>query len=184
MHDGLERSMNGPSDTTPLPTRVTLLVVLAITAATVGMLLLGSIDTAQPAAIAPLLWLFTGLFVLRVAGQVLVALRPRKWLPPMWQWNLIPYPILLPIQIVFIVVMVWINLAFTSASGIAAAKSEGSGSFLIVFSAMYALAMAVRYVVRMHRRPDQRWFGGTIPIVFHFVLASYLYTLGCFYATP
>jgi hypothetical protein len=44
--------------------------------------------------------------------------------------------------------------------------------------------MAIRYVVRMRRRPDQRWFGGTIPIVFHFVLASYLYTLGCFYVTP
>jgi hypothetical protein len=176
--------MGGPPDTTPFATRVTLLVALAITATTVGMLMLGSIDPAQPAAIAAILWLFTGLFVLRVAGQVLVALRPRKWLPPMWQWNLIPYPILLPIQIVFIVVMVWIDMAFTTATGIAATKSLGSGDFLIVFSAVYALSMAIRYVVRMRRRPDQRWFGGTIPIVFHFVLASYLYTLGCFYVTP
>lgn len=184
MHDRIERSMNVPSDTTPLPTRVALLVVLAMTAATVGMLLLGAIDAAQPAAIAPILWLLTGLFVLRVAGQVLVALHPREWLPPMWQWNLIPYPILLPIQIAFIVVMAGINMAFTTATGIAATKNSGSGNFLIVFSVVYALVMAIRYVVRMRRRPDQRWFGGTIPIVFHFVLASYLYTLGCFYVTP
>lgn len=176
--------MNGPSDTTPFPTRVALLVVLAMTAATVGMLFIGSINATQPAAIAPILWLLTGLFVLRVAGQVLVALHPRAWLPPMWQWNLIPYSILLPIQIVFIIVMVWINMAFTTASGIAAIKSSGSGNLLIVFSVVYALVMAIRYGVRMRRRPDQRWFGGTIPIVFHFVLASYLFTLGCFYVTP
>jgi hypothetical protein len=35
----------------------------------------------------------------------------------------------------------------------------------------------------MHRSPDQRWFGKTIPIVFHVVLASYLYALGSFYVT-
>ena len=60
--------------------------------------------------------------------------------------------------------------------------AECFGRFLIVFSGVYALAMAIRYVVRMSRQPDQRWFGGTIPIVFHFVLASYLYVLGSVYA--
>lgn len=174
--------MNEPSDTTPYPTRVTLLVALAITAATVGMLWVGLIDSSHPDAIAPLLWLYTGLFVLRVAGQVLVAIRPRKWLPPMWQWNLIPYAILLPIQLVFIVVMLWIDMAFSTATGIAAMNSSGIGNSLILFSAGYALAMTIRYVIWMRRRPDQRWFGGTIPIVFHFVLASYLFTLGLFYA--
>jgi hypothetical protein len=43
--------------------------------------------------------------------------------------------------------------------------------------------MAVRYVVRMGRQPDQRWFGGTIPIVFHWVLASFLFVLGSFHAS-
>jgi hypothetical protein len=170
------------TDATPLATRVWLLIVLAITAAAQGMHLLGSIDPKEPSDIASLLWLFTGLFVMRVAGQVLVALRPQQWLPPMEQWNLLPYPILLPIQIVFIVVMVWIDISFTSSTGIATAKNPGFGQFLIGFSAVYAIAMAIRYAVRMRRRPDQRWFGGTIPIVFHLVLASYLYVLGSFYA--
>lgn len=173
----------GPSDSTPLPTRITLLIVLAITVATVVLSRLGGVDSGHPAAIAPLLWLYTGLFVLRVAGQVLVAIRPRKWLPPMWQWNLIPYPILLPIQLVLIVALAWINMAFTAASGIARSGNATVGHFLLVFSLGYALAMAIRYAVRMRRRPDQRWFGGTIPIVFHFVLASYLHTLGLFYAS-
>ncbi len=31
-------------------------------------------------------------------------------------------------------------------------------------------------------RPDMRWLGGTIPIIFHFVLAAFLYTWGKFLA--
>jgi hypothetical protein len=38
--------------------------------------------------------------------------------------------------------------------------------------------MAVRYAVRMYRRPGERWFGGAIPIVFHFVLAAFLFAWG------
>ncbi|MFO7543626.1 MAG: hypothetical protein R6W97_12585 [Thiobacillus sp.] len=174
--------MTSRSDTTPLPTRVGLILVMAMTAAALIMLPNGEGGRGKPADIAPLLWLFTGLFVLRVAGQVLVAIRPRSWLPPMAQWNLVPYSILLPIQLVFIAVMLWIDLAFTSNSGIAVARHPEFGRFLLVFSAVYAGAMPIRYTLRMRRRPDQRWFGGTIPMVFHLVLASYLYTLGRFYA--
>ena len=36
--------------------------------------------------------------------------------------------------------------------------------------------MVVRYAVRMARRPDQRWTGGTIPIIFHVVLAAFQWT--------
>ena len=174
---------SGRSDTTPLPTRVVLLVTLAVVAVALGIVRLGPVDPGKSADVAPVLWLFTGLFVLRVGGQVLVAVQPRSWLPPMEQWNLLPYPILLPIQIVFIAVMVWIDVSFTRDAGIPVEKSRGFGIFLIVFSALYALSMAIRYAVRMRRRPDQRWFGGTIPIVFHIVLASYLYVLGSFHAT-
>jgi hypothetical protein len=39
-------------------------------------------------------------------------------------------------------------------------------------------AMIVRYIVRMIERPDQRWFGGTIPIIFHCVVAAFLWTFG------
>jgi hypothetical protein len=43
--------------------------------------------------------------------------------------------------------------------------------------------MVVRYVVRMARRPGQRWFGGAIPIVFHIVLSSWLFVFGSFHAS-
>ncbi len=101
----------------------------------------------------------------------------------MEQWNFVPYPVLLPIQLVFVSVMVWIDVSFTLNAEISTAKNPGIGNFLIVFSAVYVMAMTVRYAIRMHRHPDQRWFGGTIPIVFHIVLASYLYTLGIYYVS-
>ena len=173
--------MNQPTDTTPLVTRFILVAVLLVTPAALGLLETRRLVPDSTADIALLLWLFTGLFVLRVLGQVLVAIRPRNWLPPMQQWNFIPYPVLLPIQILFIVVMVWIDMSFSSNTGMVTAKSTGFGNFLVTFSAVYASAMLIRYTIRMYRLPDQRWFGGTIPIVFHLVLASYLYTWGCFH---
>ena len=169
------------TDTTPLETRVILLAVLAVTIATLGMLQFGWIDPGKSTDIASILWLFTGLFVLRVVGQILIVVRPQRWLPPMGQWNLIPYPILLPIQLVFITVMLWIDISFTLNIGITNVNNQVIGDLLIAFSAVYVMAMAIRYAIRMSRHPDQRWFGGTIPIVFHVVLASYLFTLGSFY---
>ena len=75
----------------------------------------------------------------------------------------------------------WIDASFSASSGPAVDRSEAFGWALVVFSALYAGAMVIRYVVRMARRPDARWFGGTIPIVFHLVLATYVYALGSFH---
>ncbi len=173
--------VNNNTDRTPLITRVILISVLAVTATAIGILLLGLIDPAKTNEFASILWFFTGLFVLRVVGQIIVALRPQQWLPPMDQWNFIPYPILLPIQLIFIAVMVWIDVSFTLNIGISTTRNAATGNFLITFSYVYVMAMVIRYTIRMYRQPGQRWFGGTIPIVFHIVLASYLYALGNFY---
>lgn len=169
------------TDATPLATRVILIAVLTIIAAAHGMLLLGWLDPRITDDAALLLWLFTVLFVLRVIGQIVVAIRPQQWLPPMQQWNFIPYPILLPIQLIFIAIMVWIDVSFTSNVGISNVESPSTGTLLIAFSSFYVLAMMIRYMIRMRRHPDQRWFGGTIPIVFHINLGMYLYILGRFY---
>ena len=183
IHDRRNCIVNDRTDTTPFVTRVVLIIVMAITLATLGMLLLGWFDPGNPADIALILWFFTGLFVLRVVGQILVAVRPRQWLPPMEQWNFVPYPVLLPIQLVFIAVMMWIDVSFSMNVGISTVKNPGTGNILIAFSYVYVIAMVIRYTIKMSRRPDQRWFGGTIPIIFHIVLASYLYTLGSFYVS-
>ena len=54
-----------------------------------------------------ILALLTALFALRVIGQCIVELYSVEWLPasPAWASGLIPYPMLLAIQIVMLAVM-------------------------------------------------------------------------------
>jgi hypothetical protein len=167
---------------TPRPTKVLLVVALAATAcafaAVVRAQLAGQLETDE---LAPILWILTALFAVRVAGQVVVALRSPAWLPPMDHWNLVPYRLLFPVQLVILGVMVWIDASFATAAGPPVDRSEGFGWLLVLFSAVYAGSMIMRYIVRMRRRPEARWFGGTIPIVFHLVLATYMYALGSFH---
>ena len=167
---------------TPRPTKVALVATLALSAAAFGSVVAAQrVGTLDAADLSPVLWLLTALFAVRVAGQVLVTLRSPSWLPPMQDWNLVAYRVLLPVQLVILAVMTWIDASFSASSGPPVERSEALGLAHIAFSAVYAGAMAVRYVVRMRRRPAARWFGGTIPIVFHLVLATYLYALGSFH---
>jgi len=167
---------------TPRPTKVALVAVLAVTGAAVVAVLGQQRDGAlDPGELAPVLWLLTALFAVRVAGQVLVAVRSPSWLPPMSEWNLVPYRLLLPAQLAILGVMSWIDASFSTSSGPPVERAEVFGWLLVGFSAVYAGAMAIRYVIRMRNRPAARWFGGTIPIVFHLVLATYLYALGNFH---
>jgi hypothetical protein len=132
---------------------------------------------------AVLLWLFTFLFFLRVAGQAFVAFFGASFLPPMEAWysGLIPYPILLPIQIGILVLQVKVSLDLSRQHGWFSVPSPRFGRFLRGFSAFYAAVMVVRYVATMALLPERRWFGGTIPIFFHFVLAAFLFTWGSFH---
>jgi hypothetical protein len=126
------------------------------------------------------LWFLLFLFFLRVIGQVLVVLHQPRWLPPMPQWysGLIPYRYLLPIQILFLGVMGWMSCDVTRGQGVFALARPGAGQGILWFSYVYFGSMVVRYAIRMTRRPNQRWLGGTIPIFFHCVLAVFLYTYG------
>jgi hypothetical protein len=130
------------------------------------------------------LWLLLGLFVLRVLGQVIVVRRQPGWLPPMQQWysGLLPYRYLMPIQLFFIVAMTTMAIDVTTGAAVLSGPFRDTGRLLMVVSYLYASGMVVRYVLRMRRRPDQRWFGGTIPIVFHCVLASFLFIFARYHA--
>ena len=115
------------------------------------------------------LGLFSVLMLLRVAGQLFVHLRAPRWLPPMasWQSGLVPYPFLLATQAVVLVLMFWITTDFARGSGVWVDPLPRLGRIVLVWSYLYAAAMVIRYGVRMARKPDQRWLGGTIPIIFH-----------------
>jgi hypothetical protein len=162
-------------------TRVVLLGTLAITSVALAEVLRrGELEAPTTAAF---LLVLTALFVIRVAGQVLVVRRAPAWLPPMRQWNLVPYRILFPIQLAFVAVMAAIVASLFSGDGPLAEPVPAFGRFLIGFSLVYAGSMLIRYAIRMRRRPEERWLGGAIPIVFHVVLAAFLFTWGVFHVS-
>lgn len=134
------------------------------------------------ARFAPLLWVLLGLFLLRVLGQVVVMLAHPRWLPAAREWysGLLPYPALLPIQIVFAWVMTWIALDFARGAGAMVAPRPTLGIVLVWLSYVYALGMVVRFVVWIRRPPERRraW----IPIIFHIVLAAFLWTFASWHA--
>jgi hypothetical protein len=160
----------------PIATKIVLVVTFFITA--VAIVYVVRRPELRSGETAALLALFSALFLLRVAGQVLVVLRSPAWLPPMGQWHLMPYRLLLPIQIGFLALMALIEISLFRGWAPLGRAEPAFGRFLIGFSFLYAGVMAVRYAVRMYRRPGERWFGGAIPIVFHFVLAAFLFTWG------
>jgi hypothetical protein len=130
--------------------------------------------------LAPLLWVLLALFALRVAGQALVAFFGAEFLPPMHEWysGLLPYEILLPAQLVIIAVMVKICVDFTRGSGIFVAPRRFFAVYWLYFGYVYLAVMVARYPVQMVLHPESRWLGGTIPIVFHWVLAAFVIAVG------
>ena len=130
--------------------------------------------------VAGVLWLLLFLFVLRVAGQLLVFLGAAPWLPPMSEWysGLVPYGPLLVSQVVIIAVYARICLDVGRGRGSFGVPRPALGRGLQIFGALYLAAMIVRYVLRMTWHPEARWTGGAIPIFFHWVLAAFLLVLG------
>jgi len=126
-----------------------------------------------------LLWTLQGLFLLRLLGQVYVGLYAPEWLPPWPEWysGLLPYPLLLPAQLLLLLWMTVISSDNTRAAGRFHVESARVRRRLRWVAALYAAVMAVRYVVTMALAPEMRWLHGTIPIAFHWVLAGYIAAL-------
>jgi hypothetical protein len=134
---------------------------------------------------ALVLGLLAGLFFLRVLGQALVALLAVSFLPPMADWysGLLPYPILLPTQIAILGLQGAAVVDFARGRGVFVEPRPRLGRVVRRASLLYFAAMALRYVITMAVHPERRWLGtGTIPIVFHWVLAAWLFTFGHFHA--
>jgi len=110
-------------------------------------------------------------FLARVLGQALVAFLQVGWLPPMDRWysGLLPYPVLLPIQLAILAVQARVSLDLWRGSGWFASRRPRGGAWLRRLALAYFLAMVVRLVATS---------GGRIPIFFHWVLAAWLWLLG------
>ena len=128
------------------------------------------------------LWICLLLFVARVLGQAYVGLYRPRFLPPWEEWysGLLPYPWLLASQIVIIMIMTMIACDHTRGEGWTIVRSARVALVIRGFAIVYAGGMALRYVITMTRHPERRWFKGTIPIWFHFVLAAFLFLVATF----
>jgi len=119
---------------------------------------------------ASILWFLLGLFCLRVLGQLLVAIFQVPFLPPMEEWHseIMPYPVLVGFQVIIIVILVRISLNFTKRRVI---PRRTLGLRLLGIGSLYFIVMVGRYV----------WFGWSIPIFFHWVLAAFLLVVGFYH---
>lgn len=124
---------------------------------------------------AALLWTTTALFLLRVLGQIHVLLRAPDWLPPMQAWysGLLPYPVLLPAQIVLLMLMAVLadrrSAAPDQPSHPAPVLRALRGAALAYFA-----IMAIRLVWTLRAHGGDFYLQGGIPIAFHWVLALFL----------
>ena len=133
-----------------------------------------------------MLAVLAALFLLRVVGQALVVVAAPEFLPgmPHWYSGLLPYPLLLPSQVAILVVQAVVCVQFVRGTGTSVTPVRPRvGKALLVFATLYALSMVIRYALTMAWHPERRWLGpGTIPSVFHVVLAGFIATVGHYHA--
>ena len=122
----------------------------------------------------------TRLFRQVLMGQAFVEFAGVTTLPPSGDWSsgLVPYPLLLVLQIVILGAMARLNAGVTLRRGFFTRQHPRLGTGLAGFAAVYAAVMIARYLVSGQLHPQRRfWPPATIPVAFHLVLAGYLYAL-------
>ena len=124
-----------------------------------------------------------GLFVLRVLAQALIAIGYGAFLPPWEEWfsGLVPYPQLIVSQVVIVLAYGKVCLDFIRQRGFFVTPRRGLGTVLLSIGSVYLAVMVLRYAIRMSLYPSERWTGGAIPIVFHWVLAAFILVLGVYH---
>jgi hypothetical protein len=125
------------------------------------------------------LWACIGLFLLRVLGQLEVVLIAPAWLPPMEQWysGLLPYPLLLPAQILILMLMTGLTVNEMRRPQPFFARPAGRWNWLRDLSIIYFAVMVLRLVLAFLRGAEDVIAAGGIPVAFHWVLALFLLVL-------
>jgi hypothetical protein len=120
------------------------------------------------------LWVCIGMFLLRVLGQIEVVLIAPAWLPTMDQWysGLLPYPLLLPAQILILMLMTGLTV-----NEMRRPHDAPGREWLRVVALFYFAAMLVRLILQFMRGADDVIAAGGIPVAFHWVLALFLLVL-------
>lgn len=125
------------------------------------------------------LWVCIGLFLLRVLGQLEVVLIAPDWLPPMEQWysGLLPYPLLLPAQILILMLMTGLTVNEMRRPVSVITRPRARWNWLRDLSLIYFGAMVLRLILQYLRGAEDVIGAGGIPVAFHWVLALFLLVL-------
>lgn len=118
------------------------------------------------------LWTCIALFFARVVGQIEVLLLEPDWLPtlPAWYSGLLPYPILLPVQIALLMVMCMLAIRTSSDR----AATPVIAKTCRVLAMVYFTAMAARLLLCIYMYGRDYYLHGAIPVAFHWVLALFV----------
>jgi hypothetical protein len=114
--------------------------------------------------------------LVRVIGQIEVLLMAPPWLPPFsaWESGLVPYPVLLPAQILLVAWMAAIASDHSRGAGPMWVESPQARGRLNAVAAVYALVMLVRLAVTAALPPHSMIDRGLIPILAHWDLAGFI----------
>lgn len=129
---------------------------------------------------AALLWSCLALFAARVVGQIETVLLEPPWLPTMdaWYSGLLPYPLLLPIQIGILMLMTVVAWNPRVRGGQFALAHPRAAAALRTFAVVYFVVMAARLAVNIGMNGAGFWSEGAIPVAFHWVLALFILVSG------
>jgi hypothetical protein len=129
---------------------------------------------------ATLLWSCVALFAARVLGQLETVLVAPLWLPDMDAWfsGLLPYPVLLPVQIAILMSMAVVAWNPRVRNGSFARSRPRVAEALRILAGIYFFVMTVRLGVNIFDNGADFWREGAIPVTFHWVLALFVLVSG------
>ena len=127
----------------------------------------------------PWLLVLFGLFVLRVLGQLVQSVYPVPFLPPFGAWHgaVMPYSLLVIIQVVVIAVLTIIIWRVRSD---AIVPNRWKYRVCFTLGGMYFTFMAFRLFAGLTFFSDNLWFSMSLPAFFHVVLATFILLFGCY----
>ena len=126
--------------------------------------------------VAVLLWSCVALFGARVVGQFEALVASPPWLPDMdaWYSGLLPYYLLLPVQIALLMIMAVVAWNRRVRTGRFALAQPQFARLLRTLAVVYFGVMALRLGLNVHEYGADFWRQGAIPVAFHWVLALFL----------
>jgi len=121
--------------------------------------------------------ILTTLFILRVLAQLAQAFGNFSFLPPFeaWQSGVLPYTVLLLLQIVIIVLLIKVVLKFKRGEVSPGLRARNA---YLGFGVLYMVTMVIRGLAGVSFAVGHPWLDAPLPTVFHLVLSIFIISVG------